>query len=88
MPIELCSDSDLASLLRISRSWVRKQRMYRRAGLTHALTIDPIMIGSRPRYRLADVEAWLEAQKPGAVHDWAPLHIGARPRPGGADRFP
>ena len=46
--------------------------MYRRAGLTHALTIDPIMIGSRPRYRLADVEAWLEAQKPGAVHDWAP----------------
>jgi hypothetical protein len=58
----LCADNDLASLLRMSRSWVRKQRMLRRAGLPHVLTIDPIMIGSCPRYRLADIKTWLEAQ--------------------------
>jgi hypothetical protein len=46
----------------MSRPWIRKQRMSRRAGLPHVLGIDPIMIGSRPRYRLADVEAWLDQQ--------------------------
>jgi len=59
----LYSDSDLASILRMSRSWIRKQRMLRRGGLPHVLTIDPIMIGSCPRYRLADIKAWLEAQR-------------------------
>jgi predicted DNA-binding transcriptional regulator AlpA len=58
----LYADSDLASLLCLSRSWVRKQRMLRRGGLPHALTIDPIMIGSCPRYRSSDIHAWLEAQ--------------------------
>jgi predicted DNA-binding transcriptional regulator AlpA len=58
----LCSDAEVASLLRMSRSWVRKQRMLRRAGKPHILTIDPIMIGSCPRYRFAEIEAWLEVQ--------------------------
>lgn len=56
----LLSDSDLASLLKISRSWIRKQRMLRRAGLGHVLAIDPIMIGTCPRYRRSEVELWLQ----------------------------
>jgi hypothetical protein len=58
----LCSDSDIVCLLRMSGPWIRKQRMLRRAGLPHIFTVDPIMIGRCPRYRLADIEAWLEAQ--------------------------
>ena len=56
---ELLCDSDIASLLRMSRSWVRKQRMLRRAGLAHVLAVDPIMIGTCPRYSRAEIEAWL-----------------------------
>jgi hypothetical protein len=59
----LCSDSDLAAVFRMSPEWVRKQRMYRRLGRPHVLTIDPVMITPRsPRYRRADVQAWLEEQ--------------------------
>ena len=58
----LIADADVSALLRISRSWIRKQRMYRRRGLPHNLTIDPVMISSMPRYRLSDVEAWLAFQ--------------------------
>jgi predicted DNA-binding transcriptional regulator AlpA len=56
----LLSDGDLASLIKMSRSWIRKQRMLRRAGLPHVLAIDPIMIGSRPRYCASEVETWIE----------------------------
>ena len=59
----LCSDADIALILRMSPEWVRKQRMWRRAGLPHVLTVDPILIGTSPRYILADIEAWLEAQR-------------------------
>jgi predicted DNA-binding transcriptional regulator AlpA len=62
MPDQLYADSDLAARLRISRSWIRKQRMYRKNGLPHCLTIDPVMIGSAPRYKASDVETWLAAQ--------------------------
>jgi hypothetical protein len=58
----LVTDADLARLLKISRSWIRKQRMLRRAGLPHALTVDAIMIGSVPRYRRADIQAWLDVR--------------------------
>jgi hypothetical protein len=60
----LYSDCDLAALLRMSRSWIRKQRMWRRAGLPHVLTIDPVMIGSCPRYRAADIVAWILEKYP------------------------
>jgi predicted DNA-binding transcriptional regulator AlpA len=66
---QLIRDKDVARLAAMSNSWVRKQRMYRRRGLAHVLTIDPVMIGSVPRYRLSDVEAWLASQsnRPRAV---------------------
>jgi predicted DNA-binding transcriptional regulator AlpA len=59
----LIRDADIARLTSMSKSWVRKQRMNRRRGLPHVLTIDPVRIGSVPRYRLNDVEAWLAAQR-------------------------
>jgi hypothetical protein len=66
----LLCDFDIASLLRMSGSWVRKQRMLRRAGLPHVLAVDPIMIGTCPRYRLAEIEAWLTQQcAPQSAHD-------------------
>ena len=58
----LVSDGDIAGFLAISKSWVRKERFCRRHGLKHTLTLDPVMIGRCPRYRLADVQAWLEQQ--------------------------
>ena len=61
---KLFIDSKLAELLSLSYSWVRKQRWMRRGSQPHVLTIDPIMIGSAPRYRVSDVEAWLASLEP------------------------
>ncbi len=57
----LVDDAYVAKRLSISRSWVRKQRFLRRRGLPHVFDIDPVMIGSVPRYRLEDVRAWISA---------------------------
>ena len=57
----LVDDAQIAKLLSMSRSWVRKQRFLRRRELRHDFTIDPVMIGSSPRYRLVDVMAWIDA---------------------------
>lgn len=56
---KLLNDSEVAARLCISRSWIRKQRMYRRNGKHHYFTIDPIMVGSVPRYRESDLELWI-----------------------------
>jgi hypothetical protein len=58
----LLSDGDIARFLSISKSWVRKERWARRHELKHTFTVDPVMIGRCPRYRLTDVQAWLERQ--------------------------
>jgi predicted DNA-binding transcriptional regulator AlpA len=58
----LVRDAHIAELAAMSQSWVRKQRMFRRRGLDHVLDIDPVMIGSSPRYRLADIEGWLASR--------------------------
>ena len=55
----LISDADIAGMLGMSRSWVRKERLNRRCGLPHTLTIDPVMIGSTPRYRQSEVMDWV-----------------------------
>jgi hypothetical protein len=59
----LMNDSDIASALRMSRSWVRKQRYLRKRDLPHAFDIDPVMVGSVPRYWVRDVMAWLAKQR-------------------------
>jgi len=48
MAVLLLSDADLACVIKMSRSWVRKQRMLRRAGLPHELALEPIMIDRAP----------------------------------------
>ena len=58
----LLNDRAISDMLCMSPSWVRKQRWLRRKGEPHILTIDPILIGSTPRYRQPDVITWLEAQ--------------------------
>ena len=60
----LVDDAYIAKRLSISRSWVRKQRFLRRQGRPHFLDIDPVMIGSVPRYRVEDVGAWISARAP------------------------
>ena len=56
----LVGDTTLASLLAMSNSWVRVERHKRRNGLPHTLNIDPVMVGSSPRYKIEDVEAFIE----------------------------
>ena len=46
----LLDDRDVGRLLNFSTSWVRQQRRNRRLGLKHAFTLDPVMVGDRPRY--------------------------------------
>jgi predicted DNA-binding transcriptional regulator AlpA len=58
----LLRDREVAETLAVSRSTIRKQRFDRRRGAPHWFTLDPIMIGSVPRYRASDVEAWLASQ--------------------------
>ncbi len=52
-------DQDIADIFSMSTSWVRMQRMQRRSGSNHFLALDPILIGSSPRYRRTEVEAFL-----------------------------
>ena len=59
MSVRFFDDKQIADILSLSRSWVRKQRWLRRHGHPHVLTLDPVMIGSVPRYCVEDVEAWL-----------------------------
>lgn len=60
MPVFL-SDLEIAEIFKLSRSWVRQQRLKRRRGQPHVLTIDPIMIGGVPRYLEAQVLALMDS---------------------------
>ena len=60
----LISDTILAKKLTMSNSWVRQQRFKRKKGEDHSLTIDPVMVGTSPRYRIEDVEAFIEGLAP------------------------
>jgi len=57
--MELVDDRAIAHITSMSPSWVRKQRWLRRHNQEHIFTITPIMIGTSPRYRIEDVEAWI-----------------------------
>jgi len=59
----LVRDADIAELTGMSKSWVRKQRMLRRRGADHVLAINPVMIGSVPRYWWVEVQAWFASLK-------------------------
>ncbi len=58
--IQYLSDKDIAEMLSVSPSWVRKQRHLRGKGESHSLTVDPIYIGSSPRYMVTQIQEWLK----------------------------
>lgn len=55
----LLTDATLAEMLSVSLAWVRKQRYLRRKGEPHTLTVDPVLVGDMPRYRIQDINTWL-----------------------------
>ena len=63
--LPIVGDAEIGNLLSISRSWVRKQRFNRRHDLPHVFNIDPVLIGSVPRYRRTDVFDWIDSRRPG-----------------------
>lgn len=60
---EFLTDMDIAQVLGVSPNSIRVQRHYRRKGVDHYLKIDPVMIGSLPRYRREDFNALVEELK-------------------------
>jgi hypothetical protein len=62
--VQLFNDKDIAETLGVSKSWLRGQRHKRRHKLPHHFNIDPVMIGTLPRYRQEDVFAWINNLSP------------------------
>lgn len=52
-------DSEVATLLGMSSSWVRGQRFKRRRGQEHFLAVDPIYIGKMPKYHRSEIESFI-----------------------------
>ncbi len=59
----LISDEGVARMVGMSRSWVRQQRYRRRHGLEHSFDLEPVGVGSCPRYPLDEVHGWIERQR-------------------------
>ncbi len=55
-------DHWLAQRIGMKVATIRSQRFKRRHGLPHWLDLDPVMIGSKPRYRLSTALNWLQGQ--------------------------
>ena len=60
--LRLLRDRDVAKRLAHAPVTIRVQRLKRRRSETHWLTLDCITMGSSPRYRSDEFEAWLLAQ--------------------------
>lgn len=67
--IRLAGDREIADLLSLSQAWVRTQRYKRRHGLPHVFNIDPVLIGSVPRYRIDEVNNWIKGLIPANDND-------------------
>jgi len=57
----LVDDKWIAEQLRLSPATIRVQRYLRRHGAPHWLQLDPVLVGTVPRYRRADVVAWINS---------------------------
>ena len=55
----LLSDEQVAHLINFSVAWVRKERWKKRSGRPYVLTVDPVMIGNKPRYRSSEITQWI-----------------------------
>ena len=56
-------DQWIAERIGMKVSTIRSQRFKRRHGLPHWLDLDPVMIGSKPRYRLSKALDWLHGRR-------------------------
>ncbi len=56
-------DQWIAERIGMKVSTIRSQRFKRRHGLPHWLDLDPVMIGSKPRYRLSMALDWLHGRR-------------------------
>lgn len=74
--IQLVNDAEIARLLSVSRSWVRKQRHLRRHRLPHVFNIDPILVGTCPRYCMRDVDAWIKDRSTEAKAEFSKTEQG------------
>ena len=68
IPPDLLNDKDIAHRLGFSPGWVRLERFRRRHGQPHVLDIDPVIVGSKPRYLTEDVDAWIAGLKARKEH--------------------
>lgn len=59
----LLTDRDVADRLAVSPNTIRTQRHLRLTGKPHWFILDPIMIGSCPRYDLEEFEEWLASRR-------------------------
>jgi hypothetical protein len=59
----LLNDKEIARFLNFSPQWVRQQRRLRRRDERHALTLDPVMVGEKPRYDRDEFMLWYEQLK-------------------------
>lgn len=60
--ITFVDDQWLADRIGMKIATIRSQRFKRRHGQKHWLELDPVYIGSKPRYRRAEVLEWLRGQ--------------------------
>jgi hypothetical protein len=59
---EFVTDAWLADQLQMAVATIRSQRFKRLHGHDHWLDIDPIYIGSKPRYRRTEAIEWLQSK--------------------------
>lgn len=60
---DFLNDRAIAHRMGFSPGWVRLERFRRRHGQPHTLQIDPIIVGTKPRYLAEDVDALIEGLK-------------------------
>ena len=56
----LIDDRRVADLFSMSRSWIRQERFRRRHGQSHVLDIDPVLVGTTPRYMCDEIEGLIK----------------------------
>ena len=64
---QLINDKTVSKMISMSCSWIRRERMRQRRGEFHVFTVTPVTIGNSPRYRFADVVAWMASLAEGGA---------------------
>ena len=77
--IQFYNDKQIASLLAVSVSWVRLQRYNRRHGKPHIFDVDPVALGSTPRYAKTAVEEFIARLMAGTGNAPRVLKAGLTP---------